>query len=271
MECGGIGESEMIWLPVRFWEFVFQTHPGFISQEDVFVEKPLSLNSEEIDYIEQFYSELDSDNPPLLLTGFNRRFAPVIKVIKQNLSGRKSPIMIDYQMNAGFIPSSHWVQGPEGGGRNLGEACHIYDLFSYLTGSDTVVSVSATSITPTSNQWQSNDNFTATVKFSEGSVCSLTYTALGSKSYSKEQMKVYVDGKIFFMDDYKSLTAHGLKGVSWSSKSPQKGHFEELKSLYQSLASGGSWPISLESQLLASRMALEIEEQLKSHHNYQDI
>ena len=32
-------------------------------------------------------------------------------------------------MNAGYIPMDHWVHGDEGGGRNLGEACHIYDLF----------------------------------------------------------------------------------------------------------------------------------------------
>jgi predicted dehydrogenase/threonine dehydrogenase-like Zn-dependent dehydrogenase len=230
--------------------------------KNVFVEKPLALNEEELNDIEKFYACQTSDHPPLLLTGFNRRFAPVIQVIKHHVSDRTTPLMIDYQMNAGFIPTSHWVQGPEGGGRNLGEACHIYDLFVYLTGSDSVLSVSATSISASSRQWKSNDNFSAVIKFADGSICSLTYTSLGSKSFPKERMTVYTDGKVFSMVDYKDLSAYGVSGIDWSSKTPQKGHFEELISLYKSLCGEGPWPISLNSQLLASRLALEIEAQL---------
>jgi len=230
--------------------------------KNVFVEKPLALNEKEINEIEEFYSTLTTNQPPLLLTGFNRRFAPVIQVIKQHLAERSTPLMIDYQMNAGFIPTSHWVQGHEGGGRNLGEACHIYDLFCYLTDSDSVLSVSASSISPSSTQWKSNDNFSALIKFSDGSVCTLTYTSMGAKSYPKERMTIYADGKVFSMLNYQELSAYGINGASWSSQAPQKGHFEELKALYQSLAGEGPWPISLKSQLLASRLALEVEEQL---------
>ena len=45
-------------------------------------------------------------------------------------------------MNAGFIPLDHWVHSQEGGGRNLGEACHIYDLFTHLADSK-VTAISA--------------------------------------------------------------------------------------------------------------------------------
>ena len=34
-------------------------------------------------------------------------------------------------------------------------------------------------------------------------------------------MNVYVDGKVFYMDDYK-LLSYGFKVNRWSSKSPQK-------------------------------------------------
>ena len=43
-------------------------------------------------------------------------------------------MLVNYRMNAGYIPLDAWQQGAEGGGRNLGEACHIYDLFVFLTG-----------------------------------------------------------------------------------------------------------------------------------------
>ena len=38
-------------------------------------------------------------------------------------------------MNAGYLPIDHWVYSEEGGGRIIGEACHIIDLFSYFIGS----------------------------------------------------------------------------------------------------------------------------------------
>jgi hypothetical protein len=35
-----------------------------------------------------------------------------------------------------------------------------------------------------------------TLKYKEGSVCTLTYTALGDKSYPKEFLEIYFDNKI---------------------------------------------------------------------------
>jgi hypothetical protein len=54
-------------------------------------------------------------------------------------------MILNYRMNAGYISLDHWLHGVEGGGRNRGEACHIYDLFTYLTGSK-VLKVEANAI-----------------------------------------------------------------------------------------------------------------------------
>ena len=67
------------------------------------------------------------------MTGFNRRFSPAVAVVQEALAGRATPLIATYQMNAGYIPRDHWVHGREGGGRNIGEACHVYDLFDTLT------------------------------------------------------------------------------------------------------------------------------------------
>jgi len=167
-------------------------------------------------------------------------------------------------MNAGYIPLDHWVHGPEGGGRNIGEACHIYDLFNSLIGTPHVEAVNAYSITPSSKQWARNDNFVATLKYADGSVCTLTYTALGDKSYPKERMEVFADGRVLTMDDYKSVTVHGGKHKGWSSAAMQKGQLEELDALSATLLKGAAWPISLEEQLQASRVSLQVEHQINS-------
>jgi len=116
----------------------------------VFVEKPLALHEEEIEEIERFYAE--HPNGPLLMVGFNRRFSPAMQTIRSILANRSTPIIANYRMNAGYIPLDHWVHGPEGGGRNIGEACHIYDLFNSLIGTPHVEAVNAYSITPSSKQ-----------------------------------------------------------------------------------------------------------------------
>jgi predicted dehydrogenase/threonine dehydrogenase-like Zn-dependent dehydrogenase len=225
-----------------------------------FVEKPLTLSADELTEIEAFYT--DNPNGPLLMVGFNRRFSPPVRHLESVLEGRSTPIIANYRMNAGFVPADSWLHGPEGGGRNLGEACHIYDLFNALCRGVPAVSVQAAAIDPKAGQWRRNDNFVATIKYADGSVCTLTYTALGAKGYPKERLEVFADGKIVCLDDYKSVEIHGRNQKGWKSASAQKGQLEELKALADTLLRGRLWPIPLDQQLRATRIALEVERQI---------
>lgn len=225
------------------------------SGKHVLVEKPLALTVEGADRIEAFYR--DRPDGPLLLTGFNRRFAPGVKAIREALRQKTSPLIVSYRMNAGHIPGSHWVHGPEGGGRNIGEACHIYDLFVSLTGGE-VVDITANAIRPSSDHWRAQDNFVANVTFADGSVCSLIYTALGAKDYPKERMDVFGNGAVLTLEDYKSVTAKGTT-ASWSATATDKGHMAMLKAFGEGLRTG-EWPISLEEQLKATRISHRVEQ-----------
>jgi predicted dehydrogenase len=227
--------------------------------KDVFVEKPLTLDPADLDQLRVFYET--QTKPPLLMTGYNRRFSPAIKRMRDLLQGRVSPMIVNYRMNAGYLPPDHWVHSPEGGGRNLGEACHIYDLFTFLTGSS-VRAIQAASITPSGKQYVKNDNFVATISYEDGSVCTLTYTALGSKSHPKESMEIFCDGKVLSMIDYKSLTIAGRKQRGWKSLTHQKGHVEEMEALAHALRNQADWPISLDDQIEAARIAFEVERQI---------
>ncbi len=228
--------------------------------KNVFVEKPLAMRREELDAIAEFYD--GAETAPLLMTGFNRRFSPAMQRAKTLLANRSTPMIVNYRMNAGYIPPEHWVHGEEGGGRNIGEACHIYDVFNFLTDAE-VESVDAKAITPVGRQWRKDDNFVATIKYADGSVCTLTYTALGSKDHPKERMDIYADGLVVSMDDYRSVEVSGRKAKGWSSSTMQKGQMEEMIALIECLKNGGEWPIPLTQQLQATQIAFDVEARIK--------
>jgi predicted dehydrogenase/threonine dehydrogenase-like Zn-dependent dehydrogenase len=228
----------------------------------VFVEKPLTLDPADLERIADFYAR----NPtgPVLMVGYNRRFSPAIAAVRRAFATRSSPMIVNYRMNAGYIPRDHWVHGPEGGGRNLGEACHIYDLFNALVGNCDVVDVSARPIGSSDPQWGANDNFVTIIAYRDGSVCTLTYTALGAKAYPKERCEIFCDGKVASLDDYKSVEFSGASAKGWRSSSADKGHNAELQSLARSLrGKAEGWPIALDDLLTTSRTAFAVEEQIR--------
>jgi predicted dehydrogenase len=229
--------------------------------KNVFVEKPLAIRRDELDAIERFYA--GGRDAPLLMTGFNRRFAPAIVKAREILAARRTPLIVDYRMNAGYLPPTHWVHGPEGAGRNVGEACHIYDLFDALTGAD-VTSVGARAIHPRSGDLRRDDNFVASVSYADGSVCTLVYTALGHRGHPKERMEVFADSKVLSLDDYRSLEVAGGRTRGWRGATVDKGHLAELRALADCLRTGGAWPISLDEQLRAMRVAFAVQDQISS-------
>ena len=226
----------------------------------VFVEKPLALNEAELTEIEEFYSRDNSQ--PILLTGFNRRFSPFIKHVSEIIKNCNNPMIINYRMNAGYIPLDHWVHGPEGGGRNLGEACHIYDLFTYLTGSETM-ELSAQHIHSQSDFYNQHDNFIANLTYKDGSVASLTYTAMGASIFPKEQMDVFVEGTVITLDDYQRLKTFGNPQKSKTSNHQNKGYFEELRALADSIQYQKDWPIPFWQLVQTTRSALLVEKYLR--------
>jgi predicted dehydrogenase/threonine dehydrogenase-like Zn-dependent dehydrogenase len=227
----------------------------------VLVEKPLTLSRSELEELRNFYDDTQSSiSKPILLTGFNRRFSPYVQRMLQLVNKRSAPFIINYRMNAGFIPLNNWVHGLEGGGRNLGEACHIYDLFTALADSE-VSGISAQSIHPASKHYGPNDNFVATIKFAEGSITNLVYTALGNNSVPKESADLYVDGKIAVLNDYKSLIVHGDSKFSYKSHFQDKGFLTELNSFAEGIIKG-KWPIPLWQQIQTSEIAFTVEDMI---------
>jgi predicted dehydrogenase len=216
-----------------------------------FVEKPLCTTHDELRAIKAFYETADKSpgdtGRPILMVGFNRRFSRYAREAKRHLEARINPLFIHYRMNAGYVPPDHWVHGSEGGGRIIGEACHIIDLFSYLVGAP-VRSVTSSSLRPKTSSVRADDNRVILLDYEDGSVAVLEYFTIGSKDYPKECLEIHFDERTIVVDDYKSIDGYGVGVQEIRSKQSEKGQFEELVAVAEILRSGkGELPIPLES------------------------
>jgi len=222
----------------------------------VFLEKPMALNKEELDKLVDVIKET---RKPFMVC-FNRRFSKYVQEVKRHIATRINPMIINYQVNTEYIPSNHWVYSEEGGGRIIGEACHIFDLFNYFTESQ-VESISVDKITPKTQHFSAQDNTVTTLKYKDGSVCTLTYTALGNKQYPKEYCHIYFDGRIIIINDYKELKIFsGTKNYELRAKSQNKGQYEELIEFAKYIKGEIQAPIPLWQLIQATEISFKIQE-----------
>jgi len=173
----------------------------------------------------------------VLTVGFNRRFSPHLQKVKQSLGQNGEAINIIATMNAGFIPKDHWVHDIEsGGGRIIGEACHLIDVCVFLSGS-LVESVCMNSL---GNSPESNtDNSSLLLKFQNGSNAVINYFSNGSKKYSKERLEVYSQERTWIVDNYQQTNAFGVKGFRTLKTKMNKGHKNQFHELIQRTQNGG--------------------------------
>jgi predicted dehydrogenase len=165
----------------------------------VFVEKPLAMRAEEIDEIESLFANME--NRPLLMVGFNRRFSPHILRIKELLASTKGPKAFVYTVNAGAVPSDHWILDTErGGGRIVGEACHFIDLLRFLADAP-IVDLSHKAI--------NRETASISVSHADGSIGSIHYLANGNRSFPKERLEIFCEGRVLQLDNFRKLRAFG--------------------------------------------------------------
>jgi predicted dehydrogenase len=226
----------------------------------VLLEKPTALNLNQLSQIDKFFKSNTNDLKPLLLTGYNRRFSPHILKIKKIINNRTSPLIINYQMNAGYIPLDHWVHSEEGGGRNIGEACHIYDLFTFLTNSK-IKKVNTNFMDSQTKYYSKFDNFITTITFKDGSIGNLIYSANGNKSVSKEKLTICVDGKHLELDDYKLLNIYDKTSTIFKTKYQEKGQTEELIEFANAIKTG-IWPIPWWQQYQVAEVSFLIDDKI---------
>jgi predicted dehydrogenase/threonine dehydrogenase-like Zn-dependent dehydrogenase len=210
----------------------------------VFVEKPLCLNLEELERVRAAYDRAAGRR---LLVGFNRRFSPQALKMRALLAGRTQPLTMSMMVNASVSPPESWVHDPRvGGGRIVGEGCHWIDLLMFLAGAP-VVRVNSTRVGESRALAVRDDKMTITLAFADGSIGTLHYFGNGHKSYPKETLEVYGDGKVLRLENFRVLRGCGWPGFSrMKLLRPDKGHREEFQRFIETVRTGGASLIPFE-------------------------
>lgn len=227
----------------------------------VFVEKPLCLTIQELEETRGQRSEVRSQTTCIrshtsdfrvpasdcqhLMVGFNRRFSPHTSKINQLLKSRGEPLAMNFTVNAGIIPSDVWVHDPErGGGRIIGEACHFIDLLSYLCGSR-IVSVASAQMK--NKVAVKEDKMSIVLSFEDGSVGTVNYFGNGSKSYPKEMLEVFSEGRVLRLNNFRKLEGFGFEGFKrFRTRKMDKGHQAQFNAFVDRVGKGGEALISFD-------------------------
>lgn len=224
----------------------------------VFVEKPLALSEGELDAIRAAREQAGaSGSRPLLMVGFNRRFAPQVQRMKALLAGVREAKSFLVTVNAGAIPATHWTQDPAiGGGRIVGEACHFIDLLRFLAGSPIVA---ASVLALGANGAPCHDTAVLSLGFADGSWGTINYLANGSSSYPKERVEVFCAGRVLQLQNFRRLRGYGWPGFrSMNLWRQDKGQTACARAFIDAVSRGAEAPIPFEEIMEVSRVAIAL-------------
>jgi predicted dehydrogenase len=166
------------------------------------------------------------------------------------------------RVNAGRLPSGHWLLDPaQGGGRIVGEACHYIDLFAFLF--DAVPrSVRAERLPGGAGP----DDALLTIEYGDGSLGTIAYYSGGHPLASKERIEVHGGGRAAVLDDFRRLDLwQGGRHQSHRSLLRQdKGHRGLWEAFVSAVVHAGSPPIPYEHIFAVSLAAIAARDALAS-------
>ncbi|MCL6589619.1 MAG: bi-domain-containing oxidoreductase [Firmicutes bacterium] len=252
----GDPEIEAVLIAARHDQHAALVCQALAAGKHVFVEKPLAVDRDGLMAIRAAYEAISREGkaPPLLMVGFNRRFAPQTQKMKALLAACPGPQTLIMTVNAGAAPVGHWTMDPEtGGGRIIGEACHFIDLLRYLTGSP------VREIQTARLDQAGQDTVSITLRFENGSIGAVHYLANGAKSFPKERLEVFCGGKILQLNNFIELTGYGWPGFKrWRLWRQDKGHRAEIESFIEAVRTGAPSPIPFAELVEVTEVSFKI-------------
>lgn len=251
--------SDLVFVTTRHDLHASQVQAALAAGKYVFTEKPLCIAEEDLDAISSTTGAAEGR----IMVGFNRRFSPHARLLREYFSKRTTPLVMQYSVNAGPIPLDSWIQDPTvGGGRMIGEGCHFIDFMAYVAGSR-IVDVQARCVRSGDASSCDADSVSVNLVFADGSIGNLLYFALGDTSLPKERCVIHGAGSTAVMDNFMKTTCSGALGRRSLSGKQEKGFREEIAATLAAVATGGPSPIPFDDIADATRATFAVVKALK--------
>lgn len=228
----------------------------------VFLEKPMATTVPDFEILVQDYK----DNPKPFHVGFNRRFSPLIRQMKSMLQNMPKPWTIQYRVAAEAVPANHWVLGDEGGGRIIGEACHMIDLILFLAqeAKDDEPRLPVNLHALSAN---TKENISVLFQFENNILATLTYSPSESRALGKERIEIITPPATLILQDFKELSVAPARGRKHETKlnAGAKGFAEEWTAFADFIKGKRSAaPLPFEDACQTTRLTFLVDELAKA-------
>jgi len=229
----------------------------------VMCEKPMALSYEDCRRV----VEAVKANNVKYTIGYNRGLAPMVTEAKKLLDTIDGKIMAYHRIQAPF-PESHWAHIPEiGGGRFVGEGCHIFDLFSRLIDSEPISVYAAGGIFLDPEIVKIPDSANVTITFADGSVCTTLIASAGCPLFEKEATEIYCDNKAIIINGFREMSYYGFDDqdkIEYNFDKVDKGQRIELDQLADAILNDTESPNGLAVALKGAVISYKVIESLKT-------
>ena len=231
--------------------------------KNILCEKPMGIDDKEC---REVYMAVKENNVKYCI-GYNRGLAPMVAGAREILADLKRPFAMYHRMQNYFAPEGHWLlDAEEGGGRLVGEGCHIFDMACALAGCEPVRVFAEGGVFTLSKTLTVPDTAAVTMAFEDGSVATTVIASVGNSGLSKEATEIYCGNVAIRIDDFKQMvlcTAGGTEETILSTV--DKGHRRELALLAEVLLDGGPAPNNEENALRAALISFRANEAIRTH------
>ncbi len=168
------------------------------NKKNIFCEKPVALNLEDA----QRAKEIVINSGVRFVIGFNHRFSPGVKALRDKLKTEPVPDIVNFSFVTAPFLGGWTVTKEQGGGVLVCLGSHVYDLVNYLLR-DEVKDVKLQALRQKSGARFLEDVFAAILVTAKGSLVTVSAHDRGNEVYSinpgknLSRIDVYCGGKVF--------------------------------------------------------------------------
>jgi len=229
----------------------------------ILCEKPMGLNHEECRAVAVAVKKAGVK----YTVGYNRGMAPLVTKARDLLKTIPGKKLIYHRIQAQF-PETSWTHDPKvGGGRFVGEGCHIFDLLCELVQSPPVSVYAAGGTFLSPQKVKIPDSGIITITFADGSVGTTLIASAGCAAFPKEATEIYCAGKAIYISDFKEMSYFGFENQERARMEygvADKGQAIEIDQLADAILNDTEPPNGLVKAARAALISFKVNESIKN-------